>query len=65
MGTTKQCAVLSIVLALGLAGCASTKPSPTPGASSSAATSSPAPDPLCADLGGAWDAKAGRWTPTT
>jgi hypothetical protein len=59
MGTTKHRAVLGVVLALVLAGCFSS-PSPTHDASSSAV--SPAPDRLCADMGGAWEPKAGRCT---
>jgi hypothetical protein len=61
MGTTKHRAVLGVVLAFllapALAGCVSS-PSPTHGASSSAVP--PAPDRLCADMGGAWDAAARR-----
>jgi hypothetical protein len=55
MGTATRRAVLGVVLALLFAGC-SGSPRPTHGASS------PAPDKLCSDLGGAWDAKAGRCT---
>ena len=59
MGTAKHRAVLSAVLALVPISCSSS-PSPTHGPSSSAV--SPSADKLCADMSGAWDAKAGRCT---